>query len=119
MGGAITATNKLRVATIDTAHAMDVACSDVEAAVGLPVRAEFQEIEGGHLIIELQLGSEAGPHSSPFTTGLGCRQRCRQRASPQFLEGIGFPRADSSALPPRDGGGLRTLASSCSPGFRR
>ncbi len=55
----MTTTNKLRVATIDSAHAADKACSDVEAAVGLPVRAEFQEIECGDLIIELQLGNEA------------------------------------------------------------
>jgi hypothetical protein len=56
----------LRVATPDTAHAIDVACSDVESAVGLRVRAEFQEIEGGNLIIELQLGdeAEATPHPS-------------------------------------------------------
>jgi hypothetical protein len=68
----MTATNKLRVATIDTAHAMDIACSDVEAAVGLPVRAEFQEIEGGHLIIELQLGSEAvhTPHPSRLASAV-------------------------------------------------
>jgi hypothetical protein len=52
-------TNKLRVATIDTAHAVDRACSEVEAAVGLPVHAEFQEIDGSDLIIELQLGNEA------------------------------------------------------------
>ncbi len=50
--------NMLRVATLDTAHAIDAACFDVESAVGLRVRAEFQEIEGGSLIIELQLGDE-------------------------------------------------------------
>lgn len=54
----MTATNKLRVSTSDTADAIDIACSDVESAVGLPVRAEFQEIEGGNVIIELQLGDE-------------------------------------------------------------
>jgi hypothetical protein len=54
----LTATNKLRVATIDTPHAIDIARSEVALAVGLPVRAEFQEIEGGKLIIELQLGNE-------------------------------------------------------------
>ena len=65
-GGAMTATNKLRVATIDTAHATDKACSEVESAVGLPVHAEFQEIEGANLIIELQLGSVTihTPHPS-------------------------------------------------------
>jgi hypothetical protein len=62
----MTATNKLRVATMDTAHAIDIACSVVLSAVGLPVRAEFQEIEGGSLIIELQVGNESvhTPHPS-------------------------------------------------------
>ncbi len=61
----MTATDKLRVATIDAAHAIDIACS-VLSAVGLPVRAEFQEIEGASLIIELQLGNESvhTPHPS-------------------------------------------------------
>ena len=60
------ATNKLRVATIDTAHAIDKACSEVEAAVGLPVQAELQEIEGANLIIELRLGNDTvhTPHPS-------------------------------------------------------
>jgi hypothetical protein len=62
----MTAKNMLRVALPDTAHAVNIACSDVESAVGLRVRAEFQEIEGGNLIIELQLGDEAvhSPHPS-------------------------------------------------------
>jgi hypothetical protein len=62
----MTAKNMLRVATPDTAHAIDIACSDVESAVGLPVRAEFQEIEGDRLILELQLGDDVGqsPHPS-------------------------------------------------------
>ena len=55
----MTAKNMLRVVTPDTAHAVDIACSDVGSAIGLPVRAEFQEIEGDSLIIELQLGGEA------------------------------------------------------------
>jgi hypothetical protein len=46
----------LRIATPDAVHAISIACSDVESAVGFPVRAEFQEIEGDTLIIELQLG---------------------------------------------------------------
>jgi hypothetical protein len=60
----------LRVATPDTAHAIDVACSDVETAVGLRVRAEFHEIEGGSLIIELQLGdkAETTPHPSQLAS---------------------------------------------------
>jgi len=61
----MTVKTMLRVATLDTAHAIDVACSDVESAVGLRVRAEFQEIEGGNLILELQLGDEAEPSSHP------------------------------------------------------
>jgi hypothetical protein len=48
----MTATNKLRVATIDTPHAIDIACSVVFSAVGLAVQAELQEIERGSLIIE-------------------------------------------------------------------
>ena len=60
------ATNKLRVATIDTPHAIDIACSVVFSAVGLAVQAELQEIERGSLIIELQLGNESvhTPHPS-------------------------------------------------------
>jgi hypothetical protein len=61
----MTAKTMLRVATLDTAYAIDVACSDVESAVGLRVRAEFQEIEGGNLIIELQLGDETEPSAHP------------------------------------------------------
>jgi hypothetical protein len=55
----------LRVATLDTAHAAGVACSDVASAVGLRVRAEFQEIEGGNVILELQLGDETVPSPHP------------------------------------------------------
>lgn len=62
----MTATNKLRVATIDTEHAIDIACSVVVSAVGLPVRAEIQEIEGRSLILELQFGNQSvhTPHPS-------------------------------------------------------
>ena len=68
----MTATNKLRVATIDTAHATDIARSEVESAVGLPVRAEFQEIEDGNVIIELQLGNESvhTPHHSRLASAV-------------------------------------------------
>ncbi len=58
-------TNKLRVATIDTTHARYIACSEVVAAVGLPVLAEFQEIEGNDVIIELQIGDETIHTSHP------------------------------------------------------
>jgi len=57
----MTARTMLRVATPDAAHAVDVACSDVESAVGLRARAEFQEIEGGNVIVELQLGDATAP----------------------------------------------------------
>jgi hypothetical protein len=63
-GGAMTVTNKLRIATVDSAHAADIACSAVGSAVGQPVWAEFQEIEGGTLIIELHLGDEE-VHAAP------------------------------------------------------
>jgi hypothetical protein len=68
----MTAKRMLRVATPDTAHAIDIACSDVESVVGLRVRAEFQEIEGGNLIIELQLGDEAEhpPHPSRLASAV-------------------------------------------------
>jgi hypothetical protein len=64
--------NKLRVATLDTAHAVDIACSEVESAVGLPVRAEFQEIEGASLILELRLGDESvhSPHPSRLASAI-------------------------------------------------
>jgi hypothetical protein len=52
----MTTTNKLRIATMDAADAADLACSEVESAVGLPVRAELQEVEGRSLILELRLG---------------------------------------------------------------
>jgi hypothetical protein len=52
------ATNKLRICTPDTTNALDHACSEVESAVGLPVQAELQEIEGNCLILELRLGIE-------------------------------------------------------------
>jgi hypothetical protein len=52
-------TNKIRIATADTTDACTLACSEVTAAVGRPVQAEFQEIEGGCLILELRLGDEA------------------------------------------------------------
>jgi hypothetical protein len=68
----MTAANKLRVVTIDTARAIDVACSEVESAIGLPVRAEFQEIEGDQLIIELQLGNDTvhTPHPSRLASAV-------------------------------------------------
>jgi hypothetical protein len=50
------ATNMLRIATADTAGAVSFACSEVETAVGLPVKPELQEIENGCLIVELRLG---------------------------------------------------------------
>lgn len=53
------ATNKLRISTTDSSNALDVACSEVESAVGLPVQAELQEVEGDCLIVELRLGTDA------------------------------------------------------------
>jgi len=58
-------TNKLRVATVDSPHAIGIACSAVEGAVGLPVRPELQEVEDGNLIIELQLGHASVDTSHP------------------------------------------------------
>jgi hypothetical protein len=61
----MTAKNMLRVAMPDRAHAVDDARSDIQSAAGLKVRAEFQEIEGRNLIIELQLGDETEQSSHP------------------------------------------------------
>jgi hypothetical protein len=57
-------TNKLRISTLDTSNALDLACSEVELVVGLPVQAEFQEIEGACLIVEIRLGTDA-VHTPP------------------------------------------------------
>jgi hypothetical protein len=69
----MTAKTMLRVATRNTAHAVDVACSDMESAVGLRVRPEFQEIEGRNVIVEVQLGDEAesSPHPSRLASEIG------------------------------------------------
>jgi hypothetical protein len=60
----MTTTNKIRIATADTANACTLACSEITAAVGLTVHPEFQEIEGDCLILELRLGSETH-HAAP------------------------------------------------------
>ena len=56
--------NKLRIATMDTANAMEIACGEVESAIGVPVQAEFQEIDGMFLIVKLRLVeyTERSPH---------------------------------------------------------
>jgi hypothetical protein len=64
-GGQMTATNKIRIATTDIAEAAGIACSEISAALGLSVWAEFQEIEGACLILELRLGDAALPNSRP------------------------------------------------------
>jgi hypothetical protein len=61
----MTAANMIRIATTDTTEAVEIACSEVKNAVGLPVTAAFQEIEGGCLILELRLGNESGLTPSP------------------------------------------------------
>jgi hypothetical protein len=61
----MTASNMIRIATTDTTDAVEIACSEVKNAVGLPVTAAFQEIEGGCLILELRLGIESGLTPSP------------------------------------------------------
>ena len=61
----MTASNMIRIATTDTTDAVEMACSEVKNAVGLPVTAAFQEIEGGCLILELRLGNEVGFTPSP------------------------------------------------------
>jgi hypothetical protein len=61
----MTAANMIRIATTDTTEAVELACSEVKNAVGLPVTAAFQEIEGGCLILELRLGNESGLTPSP------------------------------------------------------
>ena len=59
----MTTTNKIRIATADTTNACTLTCSEITAAVRLPVHLEFQEIEGDCLILELRLGSEL--HAAP------------------------------------------------------
>jgi hypothetical protein len=61
----LTASNMIRIATTDTTDAVEIACSEVKNAVGLPVTAAFQEIEEGCLILELRLGNESGLTPSP------------------------------------------------------
>ena len=50
---------KLRISTTDSSDAMEIACSEVESAVGVPVQAEFQEIDGPCLILELRVADGA------------------------------------------------------------
>ena len=61
----MTTTNKIRIATADTTNASTLACSEITAAVGLPVHPEFQEIEGDCLILELRLRGETLQAASP------------------------------------------------------
>jgi hypothetical protein len=65
----MTATNKIRVATADKTGAINLVCAEVESAIGMSVQAEFQEIEGDCLILELRLGDE--DTHSPHPTRLG------------------------------------------------
>jgi hypothetical protein len=60
----MTATNKIRVATADKTGAIALVCAEVSSAIGMSVQAEFQEIEGDCLILELRLGDEKthSPH---------------------------------------------------------
>ena len=81
----MTTTSKIRIATADTTNACTLACSEITAAVGLPVHPEFQEIEGDCLILELRLGSEL--HSSPAETpGRSRRQWCAGCRGAERLE---------------------------------
>jgi hypothetical protein len=61
----MTAANMIRIATTDTTDAVKIACSEVRNAVGLPVSAQFQEIEGRCLILELRVGAESVHTPSP------------------------------------------------------
>jgi hypothetical protein len=56
--------NRMRIVTNDKADAVYIACSEVESAIGIPVRTELQEIEGPCLILELRLGDD-GFRASP------------------------------------------------------
>ncbi len=59
------ASNKIRIATPDTTNAVKLACSEVASAVGLAVHAEYQEIEGTCLILELRVGEQGVEPRSP------------------------------------------------------
>jgi len=60
----MTTTNKIRVATTDKTGAIGLVCAEIASATGMSVQAEFQEIEGDCLILELRLGDEGtrSPH---------------------------------------------------------
>jgi hypothetical protein len=98
------AIDKIRIATTDTAAAADLACSDISAALGVPVRIEFQEIEGACLILELRLGEEASPSSQPsrlvaainkavpnLVVLSAWRQGCCLAPVPRYTQNVGSP----------------------------
>jgi hypothetical protein len=64
-GGQMTATHRLRIATTDVPGAAWSACATISGALGLPVVAEFQEIEGACLMLELRLGGNASLSAKP------------------------------------------------------
>ncbi len=66
----MTATNKIRVATADRTGAINLVCAEVESATGMSVEAEFQEIEGDCLILELRLGDEETHSPRPNRLGI-------------------------------------------------
>lgn len=66
----MTATNKIRIATADRSGALDLVCSEVESAVGMPVQPVFQEIEGDCLILELRLDDDAAQAPPPTRLAL-------------------------------------------------
>jgi hypothetical protein len=59
------ASNKIRIATPDMAGAVRFACSTVEAAVGISVEPELQEIEGRYLIVELRVDDPSNKNPTP------------------------------------------------------
>jgi hypothetical protein len=61
----MTSAKMIRVAMIDGVDAVDTACSEVEGAIGIPVRTELQEIEGHCLILELRVGEDGVHTASP------------------------------------------------------
>ncbi|HEY1989103.1 MAG TPA: hypothetical protein VGG43_06540 [Acidimicrobiales bacterium] len=66
----MTATNKIRVATADRAGAINLVRAEVESATGMAVEAEFQEIEGDCLILELRVGDESTHSAHPTRLGI-------------------------------------------------
>ena len=105
-------TNKLRGHDHRHYRARYIACSEVVAAVGLPVLAEFQEIEGNDVIIELQIGDETIHTPQPSRLAAAVDKAVADLEVLSSWKEPTLPRTHSSALPGSYWRGRRNLASS-------